>query len=432
MSTTRKIADAELPYGWRMVALRDVLILDQPGAWGDDPTPDDPGVQVLRAADLTRDGKLSVVSAAWRRFTTRDRERRLMKDGDLILERSGGGPGTPVGRVALIKDLGTIYCNNFCQQLRVDDQQCNPRYAARALWHRYVQGVTSRLEHQTTGIRNLDYTGYLNHPIILPPLPEQRAIADVLDSIDEAIERTDAVIAATETLRDALLQELVTRGLPGWHTEWKDVPGVGTIPADWEVVRLRDVCERITKGTTPTTLGYSYTPNGVRFLRVENVNGGRVAEGQIKFISPDTHQMLARSVLQEGDVLMSIAGALGRSALVTSELLPANVNQALAIIRLDQSGRANPEFIALCLQGSGIQGQVEDMRAELAQANINLEQVGSLRVPLPPSTERKTIAGLLSEVDTTIAEAKREQDGLRSLKESTADALLTGEARINN
>ena len=241
MSTTRKHDNFAVPDDWRMVRLRDVLILDQPGAWGDDPTPDDPGVRVLRAADLTRDGKLSVESAAWRRLTARDRERRLMKNGDLILERSGGGPGTPVGRVALIKDLGTIYCNNFCQQLRVDDQQCNPRYAARALWHRYVQGVTSRLEHQTTGIRNLDYTGYLNHPIILPSLPEQRAIADVLDSIDEAIERTEAVIAATETLRDSLLHELLTRGVPGWHTEWKDVTGIGTIPADWEVVRLGEV-----------------------------------------------------------------------------------------------------------------------------------------------------------------------------------------------
>ena len=80
-------------------------------------------------------------------------------------------------------------------------------------------------------------------PVLLPPLPEQRAIADVLDSIDEAIERTGAVIAATETLRDSLLHELLTRGVLGWHTEWKDVPGIGTIPADWEVTRLGDVAE---------------------------------------------------------------------------------------------------------------------------------------------------------------------------------------------
>ena len=80
-------------------------------------------------------------------------------------------------------------------------------------------------------------------PILLPPLAEQRAIAAVLDSIDEAIERTKEAIAATEALRDSLLHELLTRGVPGWHTEWKEVPGLGTIPADWEVVRLGNVCD---------------------------------------------------------------------------------------------------------------------------------------------------------------------------------------------
>ena len=65
----------------------------------------------------------------------------------------------------------------------------------------------------------------------------------MLDSIDDAIEGAEAVIASTESLRDALLHDLLTRGLPGQHTEWRDVPGLGTIPADWEVVRLGDVAE---------------------------------------------------------------------------------------------------------------------------------------------------------------------------------------------
>ena len=69
------------------------------------------------------------------------------------------------------------------------------------------------------------------------------AIAAVLDSIDEAIERTEEVIAATERLRDALLHELLTRGVPGQHSEWKEAPGIGTIPACWDMVRLGDVAE---------------------------------------------------------------------------------------------------------------------------------------------------------------------------------------------
>ena len=220
----------------------------------------------------------------------------------------------------------------------------------------------------------------------IPPLPEQRAIAAALDSIDDAIERIEAVIAATERLRDALLHELLTRGVPGWHTEWKDAPGVGTIPACWEVVRLREVCERITKGTTPTTLGRQYTSLGVRFLRVENLSDdGAISGGEARFIDQDTHNMLARSILRKNDLVLSIAGALGRSALIMEEVLPANANQALAIVRLAQGSPILAVFLSLVLRGLSMQLQVNDMRVELAQANISLDSLVKTRFEEVPA-----------------------------------------------
>ena len=97
----------------------------------------------------------------------------------------------------------------------------------------------------------------------------------VLDSIDDAIERTEAVIAATERLRDALLHELLTRGVPGWHSEWKEAPGLGTIPACWEVVRLGDkMCkmglpriykpERVWRGTALARIDPNHSRPTVR------------------------------------------------------------------------------------------------------------------------------------------------------------------------
>ena len=198
-----------VPASWEVVRLGEVVELAQPGAWGQAPTYDKPGVRVLRAADLTRDGRVSLDNAAWRRLSERDLERRLMRDGDIMLERSGGGPGTPVGRVALIEGLGQIYCNNFCQQLRVDRNRCIPKYAVRALWHRYLRGVTARLEHQTTGIRNLDYGAYMTFRIPLPSLPEQKAIVAMLDSVEVAISHcrreTDMLDSLKRSTADALL-----------------------------------------------------------------------------------------------------------------------------------------------------------------------------------------------------------------------------------
>ena len=111
--------------------------------------------------------------------------------------------------------------------------------------HVMTSGFAVYLENATTGqaypaVRPADVAAY---KLSLPPLSEQRAIAAVLDSIDEAIERADEVIAASEHLRDALLHELLTRGLPGQHSEWKEAPGLGTIPASWKAVRLGDVVD---------------------------------------------------------------------------------------------------------------------------------------------------------------------------------------------
>ena len=123
-----------------------------------------------------------------------------------------------------------------------------------------------------TKMPRTSWTHLRSLPILLPPLPEQRDIATVLDSIDEAIEGTEAVIATTERLRDALLHQLLTHGVPGWHSEWKDVPGIGTIPACWEVVRLGEGVIYVGSGVTPRGGKSVYTASGITFLRSQNVH----------------------------------------------------------------------------------------------------------------------------------------------------------------
>ena len=95
----------------------------------------------------------------------------------------------------------------------------------------------------TTNRVRLDLAQFDELRFPMPPLAEQRGIAAVLDAIDDAIERSEAVIAATEELRRSLLHELLSRGVPGWHSEWREVRGLGVVPSCWEVVRLGEVAE---------------------------------------------------------------------------------------------------------------------------------------------------------------------------------------------
>ena len=373
-----------------------------------------------------RDGRINPENAAWRRLSVRDLERRLMRDGDMILERSGGGPGTPVGRVALIEGLGSVYCNNFCQQLRVSRERCTPQFAAKALWYRYTQGITARLEHQTTGIRNLDYSAYLDLPILLPPLPEQRAIAAVLDSIDDAIEGAEAVIAATERLRDALLHDLLTRGLPGQHTEWRDVPGLGTIPADWDVVRLGDVAT-VRNGTTPSRRKSEYWGNeGIPFVKTGQVNDLYITVPE-EFITHEAVEKAGPVIVPEGSVLIAMIGQ-GKTRGMTAKLgFRAAINQNFAAVYEPLSGFDLNFFFAWASQNYAL---IRALGQGSNQDALNCEVIQRMLFPLPPPAEQQTIAAATDGADAAIEVAREERDGLRLFKASTADALLTGRARL--
>ena len=141
--------------------------------------------------------------------------------------------------------------------------------------------------------------------LALPPLPEQRAIAAVLDGIDESIERTEEVIAATERLRDALLHELLTRGLPGRHSEWVDVPGLGTAPACWDVVRLGDVCE-VTSGYAHGTAAHCPRDHPRPYPTVANVRADQVTVGELlPSHTMELHRRRARLTLAPRGAILS-------------------------------------------------------------------------------------------------------------------------------
>ncbi|MCA9463817.1 MAG: restriction endonuclease subunit S, partial [Nitrospira sp.] len=187
-------------------------------------------------------------------------------------------------------------------------------------------------------IQNFSAARYGRLVVQVPPLEEQQAIAAWLDErtarIDTLIAKKQRLIELLQEKRQAIISKAVTRGLDP-HVKLKDsgIPWLGEVPEHWEVKRVKHLTKRITKGTTPTTLGHDYTPSGILFVKVESITSTHQVDlNQCAFIDSQTHALLERSQLKEGDILLSIAGAIGRSAIVSRELLPANTNQAVAII----------------------------------------------------------------------------------------------------
>jgi len=188
---------------------------------------------------------------------------------------------------------------------------------------------------------------------------------------------------------------------------------------NWDKIKLGDLCEVITKGTTPTSIGHNFTDSGIKFIKVESLTeSGEIIPNKVAYIDEDCHQALKRSQLKKDDILFSIAGALGRIGIVKEDILPANTNQALAIIRLKKESNALVDFIAKYFNSNIVTDEIEKLRIGAAQQNLSLTQLNNLFVPLPPLPEQQRIVSILDEAFAAITKAKANaEQNLKNAKE---------------
>ena len=173
----------------------------------------------------------------------------------------------------------------------------------------------------------------------------------------------------------------------------------------WENATLGDISSLITKGTTPTSIGFKFIETGINFIKVESIDlNGNFISSKFASISDQCHESLKRSKLEEGDILFSIAGALGRTALVTDEILPANTNQAIAIIRLKKNVPITNNFVILALTSGLTTEQIGKNQGGVAQQNLSLGQLKTFEIPLPPL---ETQARIVSILDSAFADIER-------------------------
>ena len=246
----------------------------------------------------------------------------------------------------------------------------------------------------------------------------------MLDSIDETIERTEAVIAATERLRDSLLHELLTGGLPGRHSEWKEAPGLGSIPADWEVVRLGDVVDVNRRNWDPTD-----SPS-ILYLDLTAV----VAPGQLsapKEIAAGDAPSRARRRVHSGDLLVSTVRPNLRGFARIDEA-PDNLVASTGFAVLTPLGCVDGSFAYHQVMTLSFARYLEGAMTGQAYPAVRPDDVAGYRLGLPPLPEQRAFATVLDGVDDAIDLARVEQDGLQALKAAASEALLTGSIRVSD
>ena len=298
----------------------------------------------------------------------------------------------------------------------------------------------SQIQKQVKGVKVFSISqGILKAAkCLLPPLPEQTAIAEFLDretaKIDGLVAEQRRLIELLKEKRQAVISHAVTKGLnPHAPMKPSGIEWLGDVPEHWEVTRLGFLCSKIGSGKTPLGGGEAYLTEGILFIRSQNVYDDGLYLDDVVYVSDATDAEQSWSRVLSGDILLNITGAsLGRTCLVPDDFQAANVNQHVCILRL--SSLAFRHFVSMVLKSSGMKSQFDAAQNGAAREGLNFAQISKLALALPPEGEQACIIKFLdtklAKFDTLTAEAQRAIDLLQERRTALISAAVTGQIDV--
>lgn len=340
-------------------------------------------------------------------------------------------------------------------------------YLMRAFKNSIAEKGTGTTFDAITGIQLKEFD------ILLPPFPEQRAIVSKIEQLfsdlDNGIKNfkkaqaqlklhrqsvlkaacegklvpTEAELARAEgrdyEAADVLLARILMerREKSGKGGKYKepmapDMSKMLKLPEGWGYIQLELSSNLITKGESPNWQGFDYVDEGIPFIRSENVLWGNINLSSYVKIPEEFHEKLRRSHVKPNDVLINLVGAsIGRCGIVPLSIKDANINQAVALIRLNNN--LIPAYLLNLLLSPQLQKKIHGSKVETARPNINLEDLRQLVIPLPPLAEQRRIVAeverrlsVSDKLEATIKESLQKAESLRQsiLKKAFEGKLL--------
>ncbi len=249
------------------------------------------------------------------------------------------------------------------------------------------------ISSQTAGAKmpRVSMNTFWEHQIPLPPLPEQKRIAAILDKADSLRRKNQQAIQLADQFLRAVFLDMF--GDPV------------TNPKGWDIKSVVEISTRVTKGESPKWQGFDYVDHGVRFITSENVLWGQL-DYRYKYISEKFNEKLFRSQICEGDLLINLVGAsVGRVCLATKESLPANINQAVSVISLNP-GILLPEIALRQILTSTIQQKLLGNVVDAARANISLTNIRELELVIPPMEKQFEFLAFIKKINSATEKQK--------------------------
>lgn len=288
----------------------------------------------------------------------------------------------------------------------------------------YYQGGARGTNVRRNRIARSDF---LRIPLALPPIGEQRKIAAISSAVDEAIETTQAVIDQLQVVKKAMMAELLTRGLPGRHTRFKQTE-IGEVPDHWCVVPISEVVVQCDYGISSAL---TTDTSGVAVLRMSNMKDGRILLSDLKY-APSA-ALAEEDLLRQGDVLFNRTNSkdlVGKVGVFEGANQPVGFASYLLRLRVRKEC-ALGTWLSAVMNTERNQARLRSLATPgVSQVNINRAKMLAMQVPRPPVEEQAAIVAAIERVTSRIQAENSSLDALSALKGALMSVLLTGELRV--
>jgi type I restriction enzyme S subunit len=294
-------------------------------------------------------------------------------------------------------------------------------------WFYYFISNTDLTKYnEATGVPSLSRDAIYGIPILLPPLAEQKKIAEILNSVDRSIDATENLITKLENLKKALMQELFTKGIG--HTKFKDSL-LGRIPEEWEIKILKSIAS-VKTGPFGAQLHESdYVSKGTPIITVEHLGEQGITCQNLPRVSREDKMRLSQYTLEAGDIVFSRVGSVDRNCLIKESENDWMFSGRLLRIRLNKKLLC-PSFISDYFHQELFKQYIRSIAVGGTMASLNTSLLEDVLVPVPKLGEQTEIASILSANDAKIEKAQSRLNKLQDMKKGMMQDLLTGKRRV--
>ncbi len=360
-------------------------------------------------------------------------ERLSLRQGDVLITKDSETPDD-IGVSALVaEELENIVCGYHLALIRPIPQEVSGGFLNALFKSPELRRYFSRRAHGVTRF-GLTRDVITEVEIPIPPIEQQKRIHLILFSLDMVISRTRAVIEQTRRLKTALLQDLLTNGLPGRHRKLVNHPRLGRIPANWRVAPLGRLCVSAVDGPFGSNLKTEhYSQSGVRVIRLQNIAVGEFDDSDRAFVPWHHFEGLKEYEALPGDLLIASMGdeshPAGRACLVPDRVCPAMIKADCFRFRVDAE-QASPQYLMWFMNSYMARREIDRGSHGQTRTRLNLTNAKKVCVPIPDLPEQKIIAKMIDALHRRELSERKELIGLDNVQSALRHGLLTGKIRV--